>query len=130
MNTRRINHSSGSKFEELYGYSRAVRVGDTVWLAGCTGYDYASMTLAGDAAEQTRQTIRNIDAALAKAGAARADIVSLVTHIAHAADWQVIATVLGEEFGDVRPANTAIVAGFPFPDVKVEITATAVIGCG
>ena len=45
-------------------------------------------------------------------------------------DWQVIATVLGEEFGDVRPANTAIVAGFPFPDVKVEITATAVIGCG
>lgn len=130
MSEKRVNHSSGSKFEELYGYSRAVRVGDTVWLAGCTGYDYATMTLEPDAAGQTRQTIRNIDAALERAGAARKDVVQLTTHIAHAADWQTIASVLGEEFGDVRPANTAILAGFPFPDVKVEITAVAVIGCG
>lgn len=130
MSDKRNNISSGSRFEELYGYSRAVRVGEMLFIAGTTGFDYESMELPRDAGEQARQIVRNIDAALAKAGSARKDIVQLTTWIAHAADWDAVGKVLGEEFGEVRPTNAALVNGFPFPDIKVEIAAIAVVGCG
>ena len=130
MSARRINISSGSKFEELYGYSRAVRVGEQLWIAGTTGYDYESMTLPADPAEQTRQIFRNLDAALAKAGSSRRDVVQTTTWLADAADWEQIGPVLGKEWGEVRPTNAVVVCGFPFPGIKVEIAVTAVIGCG
>lgn len=130
MNERRKNFSSGSRFEALYGYSRAVRVGDQLWIAGTTGFDYQSMTLPADPAEQTRQVIRNIDAALARAGSSRADIVQLTTWIRDPAQWDAIGAVLGEAFADVLPTNAALVVDFPFPDIAVEIAAIAAIGRG
>ena len=70
---------SGSVFEEKYGHSRAVVAGDTIYVSGTTGYDYATGALPEEAAEQTRQTFRNIEAALHQAGASLHDLVQIVT---------------------------------------------------
>src|SRR6478736_2739685 len=88
--------SSGSPFEAAGGYSRAVVDGEWVLVAGTTGFDYAAMTIADDTAEQTRQTLRNIEAALAEAGASLADVVRVRYYVPDAADWPRIMPVLGE----------------------------------
>ena len=118
--------SSGSVFEQKYAYSRAVRVGDTIYVSGTTGYDYATGTLPGDAADQTRQIFRNIEAALAEAGASLADLVQLVTYFTDAGDWDAIGAVLGAELRDIRPANSAVQLRLIDPAMKVEISAIAV----
>lgn len=117
--------SSGSAFEALYGYSRAVVDGEWVFVAGCTGMDYAAGTISDDVAEQTHQTFRNIEAALAEAGATLADVVRATYIATDQADWDTIGRVIGEYFGDVRPAATAIIAGLVDPRMKVEIEVTA-----
>ena len=127
---QRINISGGSRFEETYGYSRAVRVGETVYVAGTLGYDYAAGTCDPDPAAQVRQIVRNIEPALQKAGARLADIVQLTTYIESAEVFEAIGPTLREIFGDIRPANTALVVAFPIPLAKVEISAIAVVGCG
>src|SRR4051795_11116215 len=91
--------SSGSPFEAAGGYSRAVADGEWVFVAGTTGFDYAAMTIAEDPAEQARQALRNIVAALAEAGAGLADVVRVKYYLPDAADWPQIAPVLGEAFG-------------------------------
>src|SRR5256712_11569842 len=96
--------SSGSPFEAEAGYSRAVVDGDWVFVAGTTGFDYARMTIAEDPAEQTRQTFRNIETALAEAGASLGDVVRVRYYVPNAADWPAIVPVLGEIFGTIRPA--------------------------
>ena len=126
----RINISSGSNFEETYGYSRVVRVGETVYIAGTLGYDYAAGTCDPDPAAQVRQIVRNIEPPLAKAGASLADIVQLTTYITSAEVFEAIGPTLREIFGDIRPTNTALVVAFPIPHAKVEISAIAVVGCG
>jgi enamine deaminase RidA (YjgF/YER057c/UK114 family) len=117
--------SSGSPFEAAGGYSRAVADGEWVFVAGTTGFDYAAMTIADDPAEQTRQTLRNIEAALAEAGAALGDIVRVRYYVPDAADWPRIVPVLGETFAAIRPAATALICGLVDPRMKIEIEVTA-----
>ena len=107
--------SSGSHFEKLAGYSRAVVDGDWVFVSGSTGMDYAAGTISDDVAEQTHQTFRNINAALAEAGATLADVVRVRVFVAER----------GEYFGDIRPANTTAIASLVDARMKVEIEVTA-----
>ncbi len=117
--------SSGSEFEKKIGYSRAVVDGEWIFVSGTTGFDYAAGTISDDPAEQTRQTLKNISAALAEAGASFADVVRANYIIVNAEDWPVIYPVLGETFADIRPAATAIIAGLVDPRMKLEIEVTA-----
>src|SRR5205814_6624841 len=87
--------SSGSRFEAEAGYSRAVVDGDWIFVAGTTGFDYAQMIIAEDPAEQARQAFRNIETALAEAGASLADVVRVRYYVPDQADWRAIAPVLG-----------------------------------
>ena len=117
--------SSGSRFEAEAGYSRAVVDGEWILVAGTTGFDYAQMTIAEDPAEQARQALRNIEKALAEAGGALADVVRVHYYVPNIADWQAIVPVLGEAFGRIRPAATALVCGLVDPRMKIEIEVTA-----
>lgn len=118
--------SSGSEWEARFGYSRAVVDGDLVFVAGTTGMDYAKGTIAPDVAEQTEQCLRNIEAALAQAGASLADAVRIVVYLVDAAEMAEVGPVLGRRFKDIRPACTAVaVAGLIDPRMRVEIELTA-----
>ena len=117
--------SSGSPFEAAAGYSRAVVDGEWVFVAGTTGFDYAKMTIAEDPAEQARQAFRNIEKALAEAGASLADVVRVRYYLPDLADWPSIVPVLGEVFGAIRPVATALICGLVNPRMKIEIEATA-----
>ena len=120
--------SSGSKFEAEIGYSRAVVVGDTVYVSGTTGFDYAAMTISDDVAAQTDQCLKNIGAALAQAGATFADVVRVTYVLPNADDFPATWPVLKTYFGDVRPACMMIAAGLSDPRMKIEIEVTARIG--
>jgi enamine deaminase RidA (YjgF/YER057c/UK114 family) len=120
--------SSGSRFEAEAGYSRAVVDGEWVFVAGTTGFDYARMTIAEDPAEQARQAFRNIGTALAEAGASISDVVRVRYYVPNAADWPAIVPVLGEVFGTIRPAATALFCGLVDPRMKIEIEVTARYG--
>ena len=117
--------SSGSTFEAEAGYSRAVVDGEWVFVAGTTGFDYAAMTIAEDPVEQARQAFRNVERALAEAGASLSDVVRVRYYVPDLADWPAIVPVLGEVFGAVRPAATALVCGLVDPCMKIEIEVTA-----
>jgi enamine deaminase RidA (YjgF/YER057c/UK114 family) len=97
--------SSGSPFEAEAGYSRAVVDGGFVFVAGTTGFDYARMTISDDPAEQARQALRNIEAALTEAGARLADIARVRYYLPDATDWPRIVPVLGEAFGKGPPGG-------------------------
>lgn len=120
--------TTGSPFEERFAYSRAVVQGDWCFVSGTTGYDYATMSMPEDPAEQTRNTFRTISAALAEAGFTLADIVRLQVTVTDVAHWEASAAVVREFMGDVRPANTAVIAGLIAPEMKIEIEATAYRG--
>jgi len=117
--------SSGSPFEAQGGYSRAVVDGEWLFVAGTTGFDYAAMTISDDPAEQTRQALHNIERALAEAGASLADAVRVRYYVPDLADWPHIMPVLGEAFGTIRPAATAIICDLVDPRMKIEIEVTA-----
>ncbi len=117
--------SSGSSFEKLVGYSRAVVDGEWVFVSGCTGFDYKAMTISDDVVTQTHQTFGNIKAALAEAGATLANVVRVRYYVTDQADWDRIAPVLGAFFGDIRPAATALICRLVDPRVKIEIEVTA-----
>ena len=117
--------SSGSQFESDYAYSRVVVDDGWVFVAGTTGCDYAAGTLSDDAAEQTRQTIRNIEAALSEAGASSRDIVRATYYVVDRADWPVIGAVIAEWMRDTRPAATLLYCGLMDPRMKIEIEVTA-----
>jgi enamine deaminase RidA (YjgF/YER057c/UK114 family) len=117
--------SSGSSYERTAGYSRAVVDGDWVFVSGTTGMDYTAMTIESDVVAQARQTFKNIGAALAEAGAGFADVVRVHYYFTDASDWPKVALVLGEVFGDVRPAATALVCELIDPRMKIEIEVTA-----
>jgi len=124
MARRRIR--SGSSFEELVGFSRAVIDGDWVWVAGTTGFDYADMTISDDPAEQAEQTLRNIASALEKAGASMADVVRAVYYLGEGVDVATVAPVIKRHLGEASPAATAVTAGFIDDRIKIEIEVTAV----
>ena len=117
--------SSGSTFEEQFGYSRAVVSGEWVFVSGTTGFDYRAMSIADDLVEQTRQCFRNIVAALAEAGASLADVVRVHYILPDADDFSACQPVLHEYLGDIRPAATMFVAGLSDPRIKIEIEVTA-----
>ena len=117
--------SSGSRFEAEAGYSRAIVDGEWIFVAGTTGFDYAQMTIVDDPAEQVRQAFRNIETALAEAGASLADVIRARYYVPDAADWPAIVPVLGEVFGAIRPAATALICGLVDPRMKIEIEVTA-----
>jgi enamine deaminase RidA (YjgF/YER057c/UK114 family) len=117
--------SSGSPFEAAAGYSRAVVDGEWVFVAGTTGFDYRTMTISADPAEQARQAFTNITTALAEAGAGLKDVVRVRYYLPDLADWPRITPVLGEVFGAIRPAATALVCGLVDPRMKIEIEVTA-----
>lgn len=127
--TRRLI-GSGSTFERDIGYSRAVVDGDWVFVSGTTGFDYATMTIADDPAEQAEQCLRNIRAALAQAGATLADVLRVTYILPDAGDFPRCWPVLRRHFGDVRPAATMIAAGLADPRMRIEIEVTARIGSG
>ena len=117
--------SSGSRFEAEIGYSRAVVDGDWIFVAGTTGFDYAAMTIADDVVEQAAQTLRNIETALAQAGAGLADVVRVRYLLPDAADFPRCWPVLREAFGETRPAATMMAVGLADPRMKIEIEVTA-----
>lgn len=120
--------STGSPFEEEFAYSRAVVRGDWCFVAGTTGYDYATMTLPEGAAAQARAAFDTIARTLAEAGFAMADVVRVQYTITDPAWRAEIAPALRAALGDVRPAATMVVAGLNEPEMKVEIEVTAFRG--
>ena len=121
----RIHISSGSRFEEEIGYSRAVVDGDYVWVSGTTGYDYAAMTIEDDVVAQARQCFGNIAAALAQAGATLDDVVRVLFIVPRREDWQPCWPVVKQYLGKARPASTLIHAGLQTDAMRIEIEVTA-----
>lgn len=123
MSANRKVVSSESEFESVVGYSRAVRVGPHVAVAGTTG-----AAPAGDIAAQTRDALRRIENALQQTGAALTDVVRTRIFVTDIARWREVAAVHAEVFGDVRPAATMVeVAALITPDLLVEIEADAYV---
>jgi enamine deaminase RidA (YjgF/YER057c/UK114 family) len=122
--TRRLI-SSGSTFEAEIGYSRAVVDGDWVFVSGTTGFDYTTMTISDDIVEQTEQCMRNIELALAQAGASVRDVVRVHYILPNGDDFKHCWSTLRRYFGDVRPAATMISAGLADPRMRIEIEVTA-----
>ncbi len=127
MSGRRLI-SSGSPFEAQIGYSRAVVQGDWVFVSGTTGFDYATMQISPDVAEQARQCLANIAAALHEAGATMADVVRVHYILPEADEFQACWPVLRAVFGELRPAATMICARLLDPRMRIEIEVTALKG--
>ena len=117
--------SSGSTFEALIGYSRAVVVGDWVFVSGTTGFDYRNMSISESVVEQTEQCLRNIQSALSEAGSALKDVVRVTYILPNSTEFEQCWPVLRKYFGDIRPAATMISAGLADPRMKIEIEVTA-----
>ena len=117
--------SSGSSFEAVAGYSRAVADGDWVFVSGTTGFDYKAMTISEDVVEQARQCFRNIAAALQEADCSLDDAVRVRAFLSDRADFEKVAPVFGEFLGRSRPANTTVIAQLIDPRMKIEIEVTA-----
>lgn len=109
----------------MAGYSRAVVDGDWVYLSGTTGYDYATGTISDDVVEQTRQTFRNIEAALAEAGAILRDVIQVRTYITDMSYFDEIAPVLKEALDGAIHTNAAFVCQLINPEIKIELEVTA-----
>lgn len=117
--------STGSPFEERIGYSRAVVCDGWVFVAGTTGYDYATMTMPDAVEDQCRNALDTISKALAEAGSSLDDVVRVRYILPEAADWPACWPATSAAFGTARPAATMLVAGLQEPEMKIEIEATA-----
>jgi enamine deaminase RidA (YjgF/YER057c/UK114 family) len=122
--TRRLI-SSGSRFEQEMGYSRAVVDGEWVFVAGTTGFDYDAMSISEDIVQQTEQCFMNIQAALRQAGAELADVVRVNYILPKAERFPECWPVMRKYLGDIRPAATMITAGLVDPRMLIEIEVTA-----
>lgn len=118
--------SSGSPFEKIAGYSRAVVDGDFCFVAGTTGYDPVTKVLPDDVSEQTRNCFKTIGIALKEGGFEMADLIRATYYVTNAKDFDAVFAVCGETLGDIRPAATILaVSALYKPEMKVEIEVTA-----
>ena len=117
--------STGSPFEKTAGYSRAVADGDWCFVSGTTGYDYASMAMPDAVEDQTRNALGTVAKALDEAGFEMADVVRAHYYVTDRSFVQRVFPILGEAFGDIRPAATMIVCELNEPEMKIEIEVTA-----
>lgn len=118
--------SSGSRFEEEVGYSRAVAVGNTIYVSGCTGYNYLTNEISEDVIEQAEQTLKNIEFALKEAGSSMKDIVRIHYLFSDVSDFSKCKPLFKKYFSKIRPAVTAIGVQLHEPIIKIEIEVTAV----
>ncbi len=117
--------STGSPFEKAAGYSRAVVQGDWCFVAGTTGYDYATMTMPDTVEAQARNCMATISRALAEGGFDLSDVVRVHYYVTDDAFVDKVFPIVGEYFADIRPAATMVVCGLAKPEMKIEIEVTA-----
>jgi enamine deaminase RidA (YjgF/YER057c/UK114 family) len=120
--------SSGVSWEEEFGYSRAVRVGDRILVSGTTATGPDGVVAPGDPAGQARFALDKIEKAIVSLGGSLEDVVRTRVFVSRIEDWETIARVHGERFGKIRPANTLVRADLIGDDYLVEIEAEAVVG--
>lgn len=125
----RTHHSTGTQWEPIVGYCRAIRVGDVVHVSGTTATDSRGEVVGvGDPAAQTRRVLDNIEAALVALGATLADVVRTRIYVIDISQWEAIGRVHGERFARVRPATSMVeVRRLISPDMLVEIEAEAIV---
>jgi enamine deaminase RidA (YjgF/YER057c/UK114 family) len=122
---------SGTAWEQLAGYSRAVRIGDRILVSGTTATDPSGQVAGGaDPAAQTRYVLDKIETAICALGGRMKDVVRTRVYVRNITDWEPVARVHGEYFGQIRPANTLVEARLVGDDYLVEIEVEAVIGAG
>lgn len=130
MVSKRVTFDSGTIWESLAGYSRAVRVGDRILVAGTTATGPDGLVGAGDPAAQARFIFDKIEFSIRALGGRPEDIVRTRVYVSDIANWEAVARVHGERFSRIRPVNTLVEAKLVGPEYLVEIEAEAVIGAG